>query len=185
MTALKLWQKRSFASAVLIACIVAGLLIGTARPLGRMADEVEALFYYGENGDGYCIRKDLEERAISATNMVTVASRYLDSGNTALTTLRDAINALSAAKTIGDKYDANEALTAAAAGLVAELGKLELSEKDAKYISGLRTELQSRNDTISRNGYNAAALDYNSLLERFPTRVLAGVLSIDKMEYFR
>jgi len=179
------YKSSRFAALAAAFLIVLGSLVGAGRSLGRLKSGVEQAFYLGVDGGGYSIQSGLDERIIGATNLITVARRYLDEDNAVLVSLIRARDALASAGTIPDKYDANARLSAAVADMGAELSKRTLSESDAKYAKSIPADMQSRNDTLSRDGYNQEAARLNEALGRFPARLFALALGIEEAEYFR
>ena len=75
-------------------------------------------------------------------------------------------------------FDANAQMTDAVAGLYEALGRQQLSERDEGYRQSLYYNIQARNDTMSRDGYNTAALEFNRQLGRFPARLLGRLASV-------
>ena len=60
-----------------------------------------------------------------------------------------------------------------------------LTERDADYVQGFRTDLASEQDTISRDGYNAAAEDFNTrVLGGFPAGILGTLTFVQPAEIF-
>ncbi len=178
-----LWKSSRFAALIMVLVMLAGTYIGAARSLGRERARVENMFYSGQGG--FCIQNDLDERIISATNYLTLARRYLPEDNAALRGVAQAASELSNAQGIRDKYDANASLSSAAAYLEAELEKQALTERDKSYARSIPADMESRNDTMSRDPYNQIAGEYNEVLSRFPANLLSTVTGVEKAELFR
>lgn len=182
---MKVIRNRGFAALVMALMIVVGMFIGTSRSLNRLYDEVDSAFYEGE--DGFSISLDLEARIAYAGNYLVVAQRYLDSSNPAVQGLKTAILELQDAKTIKEKYAANNALTMAADSLTSSLTmpNIQLSDKDAQYVRSIPADMASRNDTIARDPYNDIAKEYNDKRSSFPANIFADMMGVPKAEYFR
>lgn len=179
------WKDSRFAAFVMAMLIIAGSFMGAGRSLGGLKKAVDAAFYAGVNGSGFSIQRDLDERVISATNLITVARRYLPESDGALQSFVKARDDLAMAKGIREKHDANVKLSSAAADIVSRVEKEPLSAQDAAYLRSIPVDMQSRNDTISRDGYNDFAARYNETLSRFPANFFSAILSIEKAELFR
>jgi hypothetical protein len=76
-------------------------------------------------------------------------------------------------------------LTISSTALYNALSALELSEKDERLLNEQFTEMSSRNTTISHDGYNAIAAEFNAMLTEFPTSLIAAVNGVKKLDEFR
>lgn len=153
--------------------------------LARQYQQTSEAFYLGVNGDGFSIDRDLQTRADSAYNLYTVASRYLEANDPTLTALLAAREQLLGSESISDKYLANQALENAAMAVYDLLGTYPLSESDAAYREGLISEMRSANATISHDGYNQLATDFNQQRAAIPARWIAALWGLDALQYFR
>jgi LemA protein len=179
------WRDSRFAAIVMALLIVSGSLLGAGKSLRGLKNAADAAFYSGVGSSGFSIQRDLDERVISATNLITVARRYLPESDGALQSFVKARDDLAGANGIREKFDANVKLSAAAADLVSRAEREPLDDRDAAYLRSIPVDMQSRNDTISRDGYNDFAAQYNDTLSRFPANFFAAVLGIGKAELFR
>jgi hypothetical protein len=109
----------------------------------------------------------------------------MDESDPAIQAILDARNTLSDAENPSDKYDANQRLTEAYTDLSEKLQTMNLSKADEKYRAGLVDELNSRNDTISHDGYNKKAEEYNKLLNAFPANILSRLTGVKPLALFR
>ena len=71
-----------------------------------------------------------------------------------------------------------QALTGAVTDLYEAMGRQSLSDRDESYRQSLYYNILARNDTMSRDGYNTAALEFNQLLDRFPASLLRRFTSV-------
>ena len=182
---MKLLKNRKIAALLMVLMILGGSLYGGHRSLMKLRDEAEAVFYNGVEGDGLGIQNDLNERIDLAYNLVTVAKRYLSPDDEAVQKLLTARDALSSAQDPKEKNAANRQLTEASIELYEAFGGRSLTEKDEKYRQQIYQDLSSRNDTISHDGYNQEAEDFNKTLRSFPAGILASLTGVEKLELFR
>lgn len=172
------------AMTVMVVVIVLSILGGSHRSLTAERNKVEALFYSGTDGSGYSIQTDLDERCAIAANLLTVAGRYLGKDDTA--DVSAFIRQLERADSPPEKYEWNQALGEAAETLLTKLEGCALSEKDAQYVRGFRTDLNARADTIARDGYNGLADQFNTqVLGSFPANILSKLTFVRQAEAFR
>ena len=182
-------MKLSFLKKRATVCVITALMVAVSIPLGvhctetRAADQVTALFYEGTGG-GYGIQYDLEQRMGTAANLLTVAQRYLEAGDSDLQALSSARERLSQAATIGDKYDANVQLSDAAATMISRLKGEALTETDSQYVTQFETDLAAAQDRIARSSYNQQAQAYNNSLQSFPVNWLRTIAGVEELELF-
>lgn len=178
-------KKRSTAMAILAAVLVLGTLFGTHRSLsGKQAEVVES-FYHGTGGDDYGIQNKLEQRSDKAKNLVKIAANY--DVEDARQAVNDACTELDQAKSAGDCYAANEALTEAAEVLSQALIQAGLTAEDENYRSGLMADLNSYQLQLERlaGDYNAEVREFNQdILGGFPAGLLGGITGIREVEAF-
>ncbi len=182
---MKILYNKKLAAVILVIVILGMILLGGGRSLARERAREAQLFWNGTSGDGNSIANDLHVRCEAAANLVTVAKRYMDANADEIKAINEARDALEAALTPTEAFEANYALTLAADHLYSVLNNKELSDADKKHVSGQFTELTSRNQTISHDGYNAKAAAFNELLGRFPTSIIAAVSGVAPLELFR
>lgn len=178
-------QKCRIAMIVMVAAILFSIPLGFRRTMNGFYMELQNEFQNGEFNDGLSIQNDLNERIDLAYNFATVAKRYLDADDPAVTAILAARLALSEAVTPGEMYDANLALTAASSDLYEALEGIELSEKDDAYRRSIYNDMASRNDTISHDPYNRLAYEYNQKLNDFPADLLSDLIGISQAELFQ
>ena len=174
---MKLLENKVLSILIMAVLIVGGFWLGGYRSLSGLYNDVEKVFFTGEDGDGICIENDLSERAACAVNMVTVARKYMGE-STEVKALSDASSALSAAAVSNDIakcLTADGELETAMTALYRSLEDVGLSEKDEAYRQRLYADFSSRGDTISHDPYNGYAQDYNETLSRFPASLIAAV----------
>ena len=92
---------------------------------------------------------------------------------------------LGQADDLGELYLWNEALGEHAEAVMAKLDGCGLSERDAVYVRGFRTDLAARADTIARDPYNQQAENFNEkVLGAFPANLLSRITFVRKAQVF-
>ena len=174
---MKLLENKALSILIMIVLIAGGFWLGGYRSLSGLYNDVEKIFFTGEDGDGICIENDLSERAACAVNLVTGAKKYV--GESAeVKELSDASAAMSTAaggNNISERLSADKRLETAMTALYRSLEDIGLSEKDEAYRQRLYADFSSRGDTISHDPYNGYAQDYNETLSRFPASLISAV----------
>lgn len=180
---MKWLNKRPVAFAVLAVVILFSCIVGSYRSVLSLRQQTEQVFLQGERGDGLSIAHDLEARVRLSGNLVTIARRYLD--DTRLTELQSAADALTAAQTPSEKYQANRKLDTAFQAVYESLEGQALSKTDSDYRIRLRADFHSRNVTISHDAYNGLAQEFNQkVLGSFPAGALASAAGIAPLELY-
>lgn len=160
---------------VLAVVIVLSVLLGSHRSLVSERNKVEAQFAP--------IAGDLQDCLDITANLLTVGERYLEESQ--LAELEGSRNMLSDWHGISNGYTAYTRLQEEAAAVLDELEGCELTEKDRAYVQGFRTDLASEADTISRDGYNDAAEEFNrKVLGAFPANILSKLTFVGSAELF-
>lgn len=162
---------------VLAAAIVLSVLLGSHRSLVQAREKVETERFAS-------VAEDLQDCLDITANLLTVAGRYLEGGD--LRPLADARAALAESGGISEAYSAYTGLTAEAEALLLALEAAPLEERDGEYVQGFRADLAAEADTISRDGYNAAAEDFNRrVLGAFPANILSKLTFVAPAELFQ
>ena len=182
---MSMMYNRKLAAGILVLCVIGTILLGGGHSLKAARERQAQLFRDGTGGDGNSIANDLHMRCEAGHNLITVARRYMDANAEEISELSEALSTLEGALTVREAYEANYAVTLAADHLYGALSSRELSESDRKLASGQFTEMTSRNQTISHDGYNEEARAFNDQLGRFPTSVIAAANGIQPLELFR
>ena len=176
---MKFLKSYTGAMVVLAAVILLAIPLGSHRSLVAERDKVEAQFDL--------IAGDLQDCLDITANLGTVAGRYLDYEE--LLGLLDSRVALEDGLGLRDipaARAAYEDLTAEAEEVFSALEGQALTEKDAKYVQGFRTDLAAEADTIARDSYNDLADDYNArVLGSFPASLLGRLTFVRPAAVFR
>ncbi len=178
--------KKSTAIILCIIMIVLSIFFGGRISLNKIRNEALSLFYEGNPDDQYDlgIEYDLERRIVFAGNLVTVAKRYTDSGNSLITAVQNACNNLSSAGDPADKYKYNQELTTACNNLSAYLETQDMTDSDMRYNASVKSDMESANQIIGHSDYNNKAAEFNQLLRKFPTNILSKLTFVSPLKQF-
>jgi len=176
---------RRFAAAAMCVMMILGLLLGAYSSGSRLRSAVEDVFYNGELGDGIGVASDMSNRCAAVRNLIVVAKRSLDPSSEALKAAGDAVAMAESASSLADKAEADRALEDAITALYDELGQVGLSDNDSRYRSKLYADFSSYGDSMSHDGYNDSAADYNSKLSAIPGGMLMRLFGLRPAPLFR
>lgn len=183
----KLNENRPLAFAVLAVVVVLGILLSGGGGLRALRAEALETMRVGVNADGLCIYTDLQERADCAVNLAALSTRYASIPQEVAVKAEEAALELQEAgeNDTAAMKRANEALGRAVEALYTELENTALSEPDATYALSQYKEFTSRGLTISRDGYNSLAEEFNRTLGAFPANLVAMVSGVGQLALFR
>ena len=180
----KLLKNRKVAVVLTVIIMILSTLAGSNRSMAAEAYDIEQYFVYGYEGGS--IQRELDDRIGLAKNLLVVAERNLAVNDPAVKELQDAIIQMETAKTVNEKVDANQKLTAATERMNLVLDERWLSRSDDRYRIQIRLELAACNKAISQDSYNEMAMQYNTeVLGSFPGSVLKMVNGIEELKIFR
>ncbi|MBQ8510281.1 MAG: LemA family protein [Clostridia bacterium] len=181
---MKILQKQPVALLIMVVVIVLSCLLGCRRSLLALRQDVEDCFYNGEEGDGFSIQADLEYVGGTASNLKTVALRYISADDPAVVRLTEARNALTAAKDIPGKYAAATELSDAVQVLYDSLDPSKMTSTDKNYRASLYDDISSAMQRISHNEYNDRAREFNAILDGFPANLIVRIVHIDPIQLY-
>lgn len=174
-------QSPRFAALVMVLMIAAASVLGGARSLHRLQQEVYTVFFDGADGDGIGVFSDIRKNRTDAYNLLGVA-RGAGLEQAPLTALEQAVQAVDAAgEDPAALIRAHSSLMDAVRDVYERMGSLSLPQQDEDYRQNLYRSILARADTMSRDEYNARAQQFNRALERFPASALryaAGVQTL-------
>ena len=172
---MKFFKSYTGAMVVLAVVVLLSVLLGSHRSLTAERSKVEEQFAP--------IAGDLEDCLGITANLLSVAGRYLPEEE--LAGLEESRTALAAWERGAGGYEAYRELLTRAEEVFLRLEDCALSEKDKDYVKGFRTDLAAEADTIARDGYNAAAEDFNNrVLGAFPANILGRLTFVEPAETF-
>ena len=163
---------------VVIIIAIIGFIIGGYNNLVTLEEEVD-----GKYAD---IEVQLERRADLIPNLVNTVQGYVDHEEAAIEKVTTARENLVNADGIEEQAEANNELS----GALSKLLMLSESYPDLKanenFLS-LQNDLKETEDkiTYSRQFYNDSAMDFNNIVEMFPSNTIASIFKFKKFEYFK
>lgn len=128
----------------------------------------------------------LKRRADLIPNLVETVKGYTKHEEGTFTKVVEARNKALSANSINEKIEANNELS----GALSKLLMLSESYPDLKanenFLS-LQNDLKETEDkiTYSRQFYNDSAMDFNNVVEMFPSNIIASMFKFKKFEYFK
>ena len=128
----------------------------------------------------------LKRRADLIPNLVETVKGYAKHEEGTLTAVIEARNKAVSATSINEKVDANNELTGALNKLFA-LSEAYPELKANENFMSLQKDLKETEDkiTYARQFYNDSAMEFNNLVEMFPSNIVASMFKFKKFEYFK
>lgn len=180
---MKFFSSHKFAMLVTLLVVIFSILFGSHRSLTAARNEVEQVYLNGVDGGG-SVFQDLGAYWATASNLASVAEKYLPDAEE-LDALRSALEGATLTMNENEDQEAYNELKAAAVDVLLLLEVGQLSEKDAQYVRGFRSEMESRSFSIANDAYNDLALSFNrKVLGAFPANILSRLVSIPSMAVF-
>jgi len=181
--------KRSTAALIAFIVIVFGTLFGVHRSVGSETAKIEKQFYNGVylKDEGYLqpgIQPQLDKRATAALGLISLGSDMeLEAAAGPTQALREARNELLSAKTIADKYIANEKLQKAYKALVAAMPEGGPAE-NAEAFKSYAATMDGAQGMIEKSAYNGLVSAFRRRLNSFPVNILKNLAFVKYPEYF-
>lgn len=130
----------------------------------------------------------LDSRVEMGHNLLTVAQRHLDSGDSLLATIKADLAALNASGSLKEQAEANELLTAHSAQMLQKLAELKTVQDDRRdlgYVKGLLPRgFEQTAQWADADKYNTAARRFNERLSGQINGRMASLLGIEPAEVF-
>lgn len=167
----------------MVALILVSIPVGSCVSLARERGKVTEL-YFGSD-DEWGLLDDLAWCSSEASNLVTLAGKYLPEDNEQIAAVRGAVDALGKAQSPGEKADEFSVLTVKVNALGNVLGELALREEDEKHRDEILADYNANADFITRNDYNTEAARFNEMLRTTPARPLADLIGVGPVELFQ
>ena len=178
------FKSRKGGAVVLAAAVLFGAFFGSHRSLAAVRNDTWNVCVNGANGDGRSVSNDLFTRFNTASNLCSVAERYPDApgvreqAERLQTFLMDPI-----APEEAERYGT---IDTEARALIEKLEAAQLSEQDAKYVSGFRAQLDSLEFTIAHDPYNNLAEEFNTrVLGGFPASLIGPLTGVKELPIYR
>lgn len=153
-------------------------LISTNNNLVSMETKVDAALAN--------IDTNLQRRADLIPNLVNTVKGYAAHEQAALDSVTAARAQLAGASTVGEKAEADSALTAALNNLLVIVENYPDLKASANFIQ-LADELAGTENRIAvaRRDYNDAVQEYNTAIRKFPGNLVAGLFGFEKKDFFQ
>ena len=125
----------------------------------------------------------LKRRADLIPNLVETVKGYAKHEEGTLTAVIEARNKAVNAGTVNEKIEANNELTGALNKLFALAESYPDLKANENFLS-LQNDLKDTEDkiTYARQFYNDSAMNFNNLVEMFPSNIIAGMFGFKKFE---
>ena len=151
--------------AILVVCIFGGVALGNGNALRSATREA--------NRSLPAVEQILSERTGKASNLVTLCERYIPQSD-ATAQLKAARDAVSAARSAEEMYDANLRLSGAVEAAHIALNQAEMTDTDKKLLIGVLDELLSSQLQLERESrnYNEKIDKAVSVYHKLPTQFL-------------
>ena len=127
----------------------------------------------------------LKRRADLIPNLVETVKGYAKHEEGTLTAVIEARNMAVNAGSVNEKIDANNQLTGALNKLFALSEAYPDLKANTNFMS-LQNDLKDTEDkiTYARQFYNDTAMNFNNLVEMFPSNIVASIFKFKKYEFF-
>ena len=174
-------KKKGIIIIAVIAAVVLLLgisLISTNNNLVSMETKVDAALAN--------IDTNLQRRADLIPNLVNTVKGYAAHEQAALDSVTAARAQLAGASTVGEKAEADSALTAALNNLLVIVENYPDLKASANFTQ-LADELAGTENRIAtaRRDYNNAVQEYNTAIRKFPANLVAGMFGFEKKDFFQ
>ena len=128
----------------------------------------------------------LKRRCDLIPNLVNTVKGYAAHEQAALDSVTAARAQLAGATTVGEKAEADSALTAALNNLLVIVENYPDLKASANFTQ-LADELAGTENRIAvaRRDYNAAVESYNAAIRKFPGNLVAGLFGFEKKDFFQ
>ena len=131
------------------------------------------------------IDTQLERRADLIPNLVNTVKGYVEHENSIITEITTARENLLKANNVNELSEANAKLDKAIDALMVIVENYPDLKANENFIS-LQDELAGTENRIAtaRRDYNEAVKDYNTIIKKFPSNIIANMFGFNKRSYF-
>ena len=163
---------------VALLIVLACYIVGVYNKLVNARNKVENQFSQ--------VDIQLKRRADLIPNLVETVKGYAKHEEETFTSVIEARNKAVNAGSVNEKIEANNQLT----GALNKLFALAESYPDLKAnenFLALQNDLKDTEDkiTYARQFYNDSAMNFNNLVQMFPSNIVAGMFGFKKFDYFK
>ena len=177
---MKFTENRPIARAVLALVIAGTLVIGGGNALLDQKKDVQAAF----SAPSESISAELKEMADNAVVMNSIVANAEGADSEKTAAVSSAIDALNAAETVSERYDAAQTLNAAVEDLYSYGSNLKLSETDAGDFRYKYKNFSSALLRISHDSYNEQAAAFNEEKRGFPAGLIRALRGVGDAELY-
>lgn len=158
--------------------VLAGYVISIYNKLVNARNKVENQFSQ--------VDIQLKRRTDLIPNLVETVKGYAKHEEETFTSVIEARNKAVNAGSVNEKIEANNELSGALNKLFALAESYPELKANENFLS-LQNDLKDTEDkiTYARQFYNDSAMNFNNLVEMFPSNIIAGMFSFKKFEYFK
>ena len=162
---------------LLIIAVIVFYIIGLYNSLVRLRNQVKNAWSQ--------IDVQLKRRHDLIPNLIETVKGYMQHEKTTLENITRARSHAMEAKTVGEKAQAESALSGAMSGFNVVVENYPDLKANQNFLS-LQEELTSTENKIgfARQAYNDAVLFFNNKIEMFPSNIIAGMFNFAKSEFF-
>lgn len=179
-------QRKSVACLLTALIVVITVFASGGVGLAKLRAKADDAFTAGVSGDGLSIAHDLRQRLENAGNIAIVARRYRPD-DASVSAMTDAGEVLRRALDRDDREnlaEADRALAAAVEECYRALSDWGLDETDSGLVTKQYRSFLSAGDTISHDGYNRMAEEFNNARSRFPARLIGMLTGVKPLALF-
>ncbi|MDD3401328.1 MAG: LemA family protein [Eubacteriales bacterium] len=164
----------------IVAAVILILVIVSISSCNGLIDSQENVESMKSN-----VQVDLQRRADLIPNLVSTVKAYAQHEEEIFTAIADARAAMMSAGTVAEMNDASQQMDSAISRLLAISEAYPELKSNENFIA-LQDELSGTENEIkrSRTKYNEAAQAFNSKIRRFPGVIFAGIMGMEKVDYF-
>ena len=182
---LKLFQKRWFAIALCVVCMIATTLLNTRVKLGGQCEDLIGSFY-DTGSDELSIGSQLQSICNAATGLTAIAGHYSLDSSAATEATEDLRLAM--------QYSRSEAsfihsdylqLLDVAEELIGRLEQAQLSKRDAENLTLYTEAIDQARSNIEASSYNTEVAAFRRANIRFPAEGLAAFAGVEMPQLFQ
>lgn len=170
-------MKKGLTIALVVIALIALFCIGQYNGMVTKSENVDAKY-----GD---LDAALQRRADLIPNLVNTVKGYMQHEDAVIEKVTTARENLNKAKTIDEKQEANEQLTASLNSLMVVVENYPDLKASENFLS-LQDELAGTENriTTARRDYNDVVKSYNTSIKKFPGSIFAGMFGFESKPYF-
>ena len=166
-------NRRSTAWMITALAILLFVWAGSGRSLMAARNDVEGRMY-----------EDLDQLAANSINLTVVAERYMSAEDAAVVTLKQQAEKLRDSDSMRAKSLTTAELQNSVDALVKKLEQQQLSDADVQLCNKLTVNIDAAYKIIDSSGYNQRAEEFNAQLDKMPTKLLADISGVKKLEQY-